>query len=38
LAERAPSDWGRKNLEVVIAVDLVNGNIAPPRIVATYFW
>jgi hypothetical protein len=38
LAERAPHDWGRKNLEVVIAVALVNGNTGPPRIVATQFW
>ena len=38
LASRAPRDWARKNLQVVIATDVVNGNTGPPRILATYFW
>jgi hypothetical protein len=38
LASRAPRNWGRKNLQVVLAADVVNGNTGPPRILATYFW
>jgi hypothetical protein len=38
LASRAPSGWSGKNLQVVIATDLINGSCGPPRIVATYFW
>jgi hypothetical protein len=38
LAARAASGWKRKNLQVVFAVDLVNGNIGSPRILAVHFW
>ncbi len=38
LAARAPSGWARKNLQVVIATDLINGHSGPPRIVYTYAW
>jgi len=38
LASRAPRNWERKNLQVVLATDVVNGNTGPPRILATYFW
>jgi hypothetical protein len=38
LASRAPRNWERKNLQVVLATDIVNGNTGPPRILATYFW
>jgi hypothetical protein len=38
LASRAPRNWARKNLQVVLATDVVNGNTGPPRILATYFW
>src|ERR1035441_8446022 len=38
LASRAPRDWARKNLQVVLATDVVNGNTGPPRILATCFW
>jgi hypothetical protein len=38
LATLAPGGWERKNLQVVLATELINGNAAPPRIVATHFW
>jgi hypothetical protein len=38
LARRAPSDWEHKNLQVVIATEVINGNVGPPRILETYFW
>ncbi len=38
LASRAPRHWDRKNLQVVLATDIVKGNTGPPRILATYFW
>jgi hypothetical protein len=38
LAAAAPKGWERKNLQVVIATELINGNAAPPRILATHFW
>lgn len=38
LADQAPKDWDRKNLQVVLRSEIINGNVGPPRIVATYFW
>ncbi len=38
LSKVAPSNWDRRNIEVVIATNVINGNSGPPRIVATYFW
>jgi hypothetical protein len=38
LAHRAPADWARKNVQVVVATKVINGVSGPPRIVATYFW
>lgn len=38
LAGQAPRGWNRRNLQVVIATDLINGHTGPPRIVATHFW
>lgn len=38
LASRAPRNWERKNLQVVLSTDVINGNTGPPRILATYFW
>jgi hypothetical protein len=38
LASRAPKHWEKKNLQVVLATDIVRGNTGPPRILATYFW
>jgi len=38
LAERGPKGWERKNLQVVLNTEVINGNVGPPRIVATWFW
>ena len=38
LAKQAPTGWQRKNLQVVISTEVINGNVGPPRILATYFW
>jgi hypothetical protein len=38
LARRAPANWGRKNLQAVIATKVINGQPGPPRILATEFW
>ncbi len=38
LASHAPKHWERKNLQVVLATEVVKGNTGPPRILATYFW
>jgi hypothetical protein len=38
LARRAPRNWEKKNLQVVLATDVVGGNTGPPRILATHFW
>jgi hypothetical protein len=37
-AGKAPKGWERKNLQVVLATEVMNGNIGPPRILATHFW
>jgi hypothetical protein len=37
-AAAAPNGWERKNLQIVLATELINGNAGPPRILATYFW
>jgi hypothetical protein len=38
LANRAPKNWEKKNLQVVLATDIVRGNTGPPRILAAHFW
>jgi hypothetical protein len=38
LAERAPRHWEKKNVQVLLATDIVKGTTGPPRILATYFW
>lgn len=38
LAARAPKHWDKKNLQVLLATDIVNGNSGPPRILAVHFW
>jgi len=38
LASRAPKHWERKNLQVLLATDIVKGNTGPPQILKTYFW
>lgn len=36
--KHAPSDWRRKNIEVVIATQVIDGKSGPPRVLAAYFW
>ncbi|HMD77248.1 MAG TPA: hypothetical protein VKG86_07725 [Terracidiphilus sp.] len=38
LAASAPKGWETKNIQVVIATDIVNGHGGIPRIVTTYYW
>lgn len=38
LRESAPNRARDVNLQVVVAVDVVDGAIGPPKILATYFW
>jgi len=38
LAARAPADWQYRNLQVVLATEIVNGISGPPRILEQYFW
>ena len=38
LAKRAPANWGDKNLQVVIATEVINGQPGRPHILATEFW
>jgi len=34
----APSDWQKKNLQVVLRTIVTDSVAGPPRVVATYFW
>jgi hypothetical protein len=36
--KNAPGNWGKKNLQVVIGTEVINGNSGPPRVVDQYFW
>lgn len=38
LRNQAPSGWQKKNLEVVVAADVVNRYGSAPRVLATRFW
>jgi len=38
IAKTAPRNWEHKNLQVILATKVINGNSGPPRVVATYFW
>jgi hypothetical protein len=38
LAKQAPRDWERKNVQVVITTQVINGHSGPPRIVVANFW
>ncbi len=37
-AKHAPRDWDRKNIELLITTNIVDGDPGPPRVVASYFW
>ena len=34
----APAGWQGKNLQVVIATDVIHGSSGPPSILAAHFW
>ena len=36
--EKAPKGWSKKNLQVVIKTDVINGRSGPPTYVASQFW
>jgi hypothetical protein len=38
LARQAPHGWSGKNVEVVLATQVVQGNSGPPKVVATEYW
>jgi hypothetical protein len=38
IAKGAPKNWEHKNLQVVLATKVINGNSGPPRVVAANFW
>jgi len=38
IAERAPSGWEKKSVQVVFATKVFNGNAGPPRILAIHVW
>jgi hypothetical protein len=38
LAKQAPKDWERKNVQIVITTQVINGHSGPPRIVVANFW
>ncbi len=38
IAQRAPSDWRHKNIEVVLATQVIDERSGPPRILAAYSW
>jgi len=38
LDSRAPAQWERRNLQIVLATRIIQGSDAMPRIVATDFW
>ncbi|HLK62922.1 MAG TPA: hypothetical protein VKU19_05760 [Bryobacteraceae bacterium] len=37
-ARTAPSGWYRKNMQLVLATKVINGNSGPPTVVTSYFW
>jgi hypothetical protein len=38
LARQAPKDWERKNVQIVITTQVINGHSGPPHIVVASFW
>jgi hypothetical protein len=34
----APAGWERKNLQLVIATEVIKGNSGPPHVVNRHFW
>jgi hypothetical protein len=38
LVRQAPHDWSRKNMEIVLETQVIDGRSGPPRIDAVYVW
>jgi hypothetical protein len=38
VARQAPRDWEHKNVQIVLGVNVINGNAGTPSVLATYFW
>lgn len=38
LAHKAPRGWSGRNIELVLATQVIGGRSGPPRVVASYFW
>ena len=38
LASMGPSDWTSRNLQVVIATDVIHGSSGPPIVLGAHFW
>jgi len=38
VTRHAPKDWEHKNLQIVITLNVVNGNAGAPQVLDTYFW
>lgn len=34
----APADWEKRNSEILIESQVINGEIGPPHVIATYYW
>ena len=34
----APKGWEKKNIQILLATEVINGSSGPPRILATHFW
>jgi len=34
----APKDWSKKNMELVLETQVIDGRSGPPRLVASHFW
>jgi hypothetical protein len=36
--QKAPANWEKKNIQVVLKTRIVGGAPGPPTVEATYFW
>ena len=37
-AKAAPSGWEQRNVQIVLATNVIKGTSGPPRVVMTHFW
>jgi hypothetical protein len=38
MLKRVPSDWKRKNIEIVLETQVIGDRSGPPRVSAVYVW